>query len=189
MKVVVPENQNEVTIRQHQQWEKAIAGLSDEEIESRHDLKLEKIAVFTTLSREQATLLTAEDVDSMNELINEGLNRPGVFKDRFKFNGIEYGFHPNLDKMASSEYINLVEYQFNAETLHRSAAILFRPITKELLGTYQIEKYNGTDEHCETMRDLPLSIMNGAVVFFSNLTRELSDCIQTYLAKVPMKEL
>jgi hypothetical protein len=63
-------------------------------------------------------------------------------------------------------------------------AILFRPIKNEdKFGNYTIKKYKGT-EGCEQMKDIKLNLVNGALVFFLNLSKELQLSTQESLKEV-----
>jgi hypothetical protein len=59
--------------------------------------------------------------------------------DRFKINGQEFGFIPNLDDMTAGEFADLDDYFQNAETWHKMLAVLYRPVTKKLANAYDIE--------------------------------------------------
>ena len=63
-------------------------------------------------------------------------------------------------------------------------AVLYRPVTSEdAFGSYNIEKYNGTEKYAEVMKEMPLSIVNGVLFFFLNLGEELENYIQRYTAE------
>jgi hypothetical protein len=83
--------------------------------------------------------------------------------------------------MLTGEYVDLMNYNSEPENLHKLMAILFRPIVSEdMSGNYKIEKYNGSETWCNQMKQTPLNIVNGALVFFLNLSRELRKSIQRY---------
>ena len=74
-----------------------------------------------------------------------------------------------------------MNYNSEPENLHKLMAILFRPVvSKDITGNYKIAKYNGSEEYAETMKDTPLNIVNGALVFFLSLSRELKKAIQKF---------
>jgi hypothetical protein len=102
--------------------------------------------------------------------------------------GVEYGFIPNLDKMTTAEYIDLRTYDADVETLHKTMAILFRPVTfKDGFDNYKIEGYSGTEATAEKMKQMPFNVVNGALVFFYNLSNELADSIQKYTEQEVLK--
>jgi hypothetical protein len=60
-------------------------------------------------------------------------------------------------------------------------AILFRPIKNEdSLKNYVIENYAGTTEYAEIMKGTPINIVNGALLFFCNLAKELQESIRRF---------
>jgi len=175
MKVSIPESIQDITLEQFQ----TLVAL-DDDISDR-DLDVEKVKIFIGLTDEQIDSISESDFKDLVLAIDEALNKPSEFQQRFKMNGVLFGFHPNLDKMLTGEYVDLMNYNSEPETLHKLMAILFRPITtKDLSGNYKIAKYNGSDEWCEIMKQTPLHIVNGALIFFLNLSKELLINIQKY---------
>lgn len=182
MKVTIPESIEDITLRQLQEITKFI----ETEGVTEADIDRKKIQVITGIDLSECSV-SQTDYEDLLSSINKALEEPADFNPRFKMNGVEFGFHPNLDKMSTNEYVDLMTYHSNTETLHKLMAILFRPITgDDKFGNYKIANYKGTDEMCEYMRDTPLSVVNGALFFFLNLSRELRKNIQRYSS---LKEL
>jgi hypothetical protein len=91
--------------------------------------------------------------------------------------------------MCGAEYFDLGKYSTEIEDLHKTMSILFRPITEaDGFGNYKIKDYNGTEELCDVMKLMPLSVVNGALVFFSSLANELLNYIQRYTKEEQAKE-
>tara|TARA_R110000796_G_scaffold103594_2_gene213008 strand:+ start:321 stop:923 length:603 start_codon:yes stop_codon:yes gene_type:complete len=171
MKVTIPESIKDIKLSQFQK----LVSLPDTITDAK--LSIEKIKIFVGLTDEQIKSISQTDKESLVKSIDEALNKPREFEPRFKMGGVEFGFHPNLNDMSTAEHGDLMEYNSEPEELHRLMAILFRPITgKDLLGNYTIAKYNGTSEYCEAMKNTPLNIVNGALVFFLSLSKELRIC-------------
>jgi hypothetical protein len=120
--------------------------------------------------------------------IDVALNAEAPFKNRFKMNGIEYGFIPNFDSIAVNEYVDLNKYGVEVDTLNNLMAILFRPIVKESVGNYDIAKYKGTAEHAEVMKQMPMSLVNGALSFFFHLSSELENSILRFTREAQKKD-
>ena len=118
------------------------------------------------------------DFDGIHAQITEALDTEVPFENRFVLNQVEYGFVPNLDEITTGEYIDLSTYGNSMETLHKTMAVLFRPITKDMaFGSYEIEPYNGTKDRAEVMKQAPMNIVLGMLVFFCDLSRELKNHI------------
>jgi hypothetical protein len=90
-----------------------------------------------------------------------------------KGNTTEFGFMPNMDEMSLGEYIDLEKYISNWDTMHKAMAILYRPIVAGKKEFYEIEKYEGSDKYSDLMKDSPITVSLGAMVFFYHLGKEL----------------
>jgi hypothetical protein len=106
---------------------------------------------------------------------------------QIEFNGVKYGFIPNLDEMSLGEYIDLDNYFHDWDTMDKSMSVLYRPITYSKGGKYLIEDYKGTDNFME-MRNLPLNVVMGAKVFFYHIGIELLNHIPNYLMASEMTD-
>ena len=185
MKVKIPESIKDVTLRQFQE----IFLFSQKEGISDLEIKQEKIKIITGIDLQNASV-SQSDFEYLIKSIDSALETPAAFQRQFTMNGVDYGFHPNLDKMTSGEYFDLMDYGDNPETLHNLMAILFRPIVStDKFGNYKIAKYKGTDDAKELMKDMPLSLVNGALVFFFNLSKELQISIHKYLIQKEQKKV
>jgi len=94
----------------------------------------------------------------------------------------EYGFEPNLSKIAYGAYADITRYE--QITIDKNWAkimsILYRPITKKNGHFYTIEPYTG-EEPSEPFLDVSMEIHFGCLFFFVNLSMELLKGIQKYL--------
>lgn len=185
MKVTLPESINDITLDQYQRYIllSKREGLDDFQFNQR------KIAIFTNLKTQEVVNVKKKDIDDMIIQIDKALNQTVEFKNRFFIDDVEFGFVPNLDKMTGGEFADLSKYGTDIENLHYVMAILFRPITKfDSFKNYKIDIYRGTEGMTEIMKLMPLSVVNGALVFFSNLSNELLNYIQRYTAEELAKE-
>ena len=117
-----------------------------------------------------------------------------LFKDKqelvptFKLYGVEYGFIPNLDEITYGENKDVTTYINDWDSMHKAMAVLFRPIKQKQRDKYIIEEYEGSHKYSEVMKDMPLEVVMGAMVFFYNLTNVLLKSIPSYLEKEVVKE-
>ena len=67
-------------------------------------------------------------------------------------------------------------------------AVLFRPIKHKQRDKYIIEEYEGSQKYSEIMKEMPLDIVMGSMVFFYNLTNVLLKSIPSFLEKEMKRE-
>ena len=67
-------------------------------------------------------------------------------------------------------------------------AVLYRPITFRKGDLYLIEDYEGTDKYAGIMKDSPVNVALGAVVFFYRLGNVLSDYLMDSLTNQIMED-
>ena len=186
MKIVLPENISDITLEQYQRYYKLL--LRDDLTELNFNKR--KIEIFTGLPYRKVKDISHKDYAEILKQIDTALNVDSAFKNTFTLNGIDYGFIPNFDKITTAEYVDLSTFGTDIETLEKTMAVLFRKVTKkDKFGNYQIEYYDGTEEKAEVMKDAPLNIVNGALVFFYSLAKELRNNIQRFTVPPQPKEM
>jgi len=186
MKIILPEHIGEITLDQFQRYHELIKreDINDFEFNKR------KVCIFTGLLYHTLDSLQEKDfVDILNQ-IDKALDTEHEFTSTFILDNINFGFIPNFDKIATKEFVDMDLYKPDQiDTLHKLMAILFRPIKLiDNFNNYSIQEYNGTSKYAELMKQMPLSVVNGALVFFCNLSKELLNNIQKSTAKELLKE-
>lgn len=186
MKIILPENIEEITLEQFQKYSLL---LEREDLDD-FQLNKRKVSIFTGIKYKDLNNIDARDFEDILTQIDIALNVDVKFKDRFVLNGVEFGFIPNFDKISTKEFVDLSLYPLDdIETYHNLMAILFRPIKKtDSFGNYNIKSYNGTERYAELMKQTPMNIVNGALVFFLNLAKELQTSTQKYMEVELLKE-
>jgi len=129
-----------------------------------------------------------KDVDYLINHINKLFDQEHKFIPTFNLNGVAYGFIPNLDDITYGENKDVTSYINEWGNMHKAMAVLFRPLKQKQGHKYLIEEYEGSHKYSEVMKQMPLSVVLGAMVFFYNLTSELLNYIPSYLEKEVMKE-
>lgn len=134
--------------------------------------------IYGTLDVEKSK--TDQTMSELNELLSTEFD----LVQRFEYDGVEYGFIPNLSKITTGEFIDLDDYMNgHPKQLHKIASILYRPIINKVATYYEIEKYEGTDKHSNTMMNVDCKVILGAMVFFYNLSNSLLLLSNTYIQK------
>lgn len=184
LKLTLPEHIGDITLNQYQRYDKLQTRLEDEDLTIREFNKL-KLNLFAGVPYRSIEDIMQKDIDSLMLQIDTALNQDSEFEHRFKLydvdlgHDVEFAFIPNLDDINNAEYFDLNKYGAEVETLHNLMAILFRPIKKaDSFKNYTIKKYKGTSEYAELMKETPMSVVNGALFFFSSLSSELQKHIQ-----------
>jgi len=128
-----------------------------------------------------------KDVDYLITHINKLFEQEHKFIPTFNLNGVAYGFIPNLDEITYGENKDVTSYINEWGNMHKAMAVLFRPLKQKQGHKYLIEEYEGSHKYSEVMKQMPLSVVLGAMVFFYNLTNELLNYIPNYLEEQLMK--
>ena len=124
-----------------------------------------------------------KDVDNLLAIINKLFDKKHEFIPTFKMKGVLYGFIPKLDDVTYGENKDVTNYINDWGNMHKAMAVLFRPVKKKLNSKYLIEDYEGSHKYSEMMKNMPLDVVLGAMVFFWNLTNALLNSIPNYLEK------
>lgn len=127
--------------------------------------------------------MKATDVDHIAAELNYLFEVDHQFVNQFELYGKRFGFIPKLDDITYGENKDITNYINDWGNMHKAMAVLFRPIEKKLSNQYIIEDYEGSHVYSDIMKDMPLSVVLGSMVFFYNLTKELLNYIPNYLQK------
>jgi hypothetical protein len=113
-----------------------------------------------------------------NDLIGFMGNTELPLQRIIKIDGVEYGFEPNLSKIAYGAYLDIVKYDtFQIdENWGKIMSILYRPITKKIGSMYNIKDYDGTIDETPFLQ-VGMDVHFGALFFFVLLLRDLPNYI------------
>jgi len=126
--------------------------------------------------------LDSLDIDTYNKIVNDLsklLQSTELPLQRFiMIDGVEYGFEPNLSKMAYGAYVDIANYE--GLTIDYKWAevmsILYRPVTKKLGNMYDIKRYDAI-KNARPFLDVSMDVHFGALFFFTTLSKELQSSI------------
>jgi len=168
IEINVPTSLNEVTLGQYQNYLK----IAENNPEGNF-LDAKMIEIFCGIPLSDSYKLKMSSAAAIVDIINELLSQTPKHTERFKLNGIEYGFIPDLDEMSLGEYIDLDNNVSSWEQMHVAMNVLYRPIKTSKVGKYNIEEYDVKNP--EKMKDMPLGSAIGSVFFFLHLGMKLSE--------------
>ena len=174
VKITVPNDLSEIKLWQYQKFLEIQKQNSDENF-----LASKMIEIFCGIELKEAYKMKAKDVHRITGILADMFEQKPVLINRFYLNNIEYGFIPNLDDMTLGEYVDLDTYLPKWEEIEKAMAVLYRPITKTYKGKYQIEDYTAQGQ--DAYKDMPMSIVFGAMFFFYRLGIDLSKIMTFYL--------
>jgi len=135
--------------------------------------------VITGLTKEE---LREKSMDDINPLINQFIEECKDYNDNklqkfIEIGGKKFGFHPNLDNMTFGEYLDLNHFLDNdfTNSLPKIMSILYRPVVAEFMHNYEIEKYDSNVhvKNADLFRDIDMTFVNGAMVFFCLLREDM----------------
>ena len=182
IKLNIPESLNEITLGQYQKWLKITEG---QELNSFFQQKM--IEIFCRSRLIDTLRMKAKDINEITLELNKIFEAKPTLKTLFKLNDKEFGFIPKLDDMSFGEYIDLDTYLADWENMHLAMGVLFRPVTFKRNNEYIIEEYKTASQY--DMKNMPLDVVMGALVFFWNLKSELLKHIVNYLQNQKEVEL
>lgn len=180
--ILIPDNINGITLGQYQRYIAVSEGIEGEFLNQR------AIETLCNVSFGDVVNMAHKDVKEIIQKLTEILEDKSKFVNRFKISTEEFGFMPNLEEMTSGEFADLSNYMGKPHDMHKSMAVMFRPITKRIGEQYDIFPYKGTKEFSDVMKFMPLGVALGASVFFLNLAKELVNCTLHYSKQEIQKE-
>ena len=130
--------------------------------------------------------LSAESYNLLKAKLSQFVSPDGIELQRFiTINGVEYGFEPNLSKMAYGAYADITQWDVISidKNWSKIMSILYRPVIKKKGDKYQIQPYTGDiDETIWLNTDMELHW--GTLFFFINLQMDLLNVIPKYLREM-----
>ena len=143
------------------------------------------IAALSTIPQDIIRKLDIKDVAGILSKIGELQGKQDTtLKKIIEVDGIEYGFHPDMESITLGEYADLESFiQDGVETnLPEIMAILYRPINAKKDKNYRIEPYDG-DIRLRALEMLKMSAeqVQSALVFFYHLLSKLVEIMPLYL--------
>ena len=151
------------------------------------------IAALSDMSKQLINQLSLKDVAVIMEKIAEfQAGQDSSLKRIIEIEGVEYGFHPNLDDITLGEYADLETFIKNGIEQHlpEVMAVLYRKVTEKTdSGVYTIEAYGGDlTIRAEQMKKMSAEQVQSALVFFYRFVSVLSVTSESYLTNL-LKEM
>lgn len=180
----VPATQADIPLFKYQKYAKIV---QDAEGDLAEDFIRAKILeIFCGITLKQAYELPLKELDGVVTHILGLMAEKTELQRRFTMTDpsgktVEFGFMPNMDEMSLGEYIDLEKYISSWEDMHKALAVMYRPIIAGKKEFYEIESYEGSDKYADVMKDAPVTVALGAMVFFYHLGTDLLKTTMHYL--------
>ena len=185
LELKVPQKLEAIKLRQYQEYLKIQKENEDVE-DAANFLNSKCIQIFCGLTLKESYNLPVTMFDGVLSQIGKCFEEPTPLIKEFSMtgsNGVEvtFGMIPSLDEMTFGEYIDLENFMSDWDSMHKAMAVLYRPIKYNNNGKYLIEDYDGSDRYWEVMKDAPVNVALGAMVFFYRLGKKLCKYTMDYL--------
>ena len=151
----------------------------------------ETIAELSNMPKKLIKELALKDVAKVMSRIAQLQNKQDTKLRRIiEIDGIEYGFHPDLDSISLGEYADIETFIKNGIEKHlpELMAVLYRPIKEKKNDIYIINSYDGNIRlRTEEMKKMSAEQVQSALVFFYAFVKKLSQTLQSSLTEVLME--
>jgi len=159
IKIKIPNSLSEITLRQYKRFLK----IQQSETEDRF-LNAKMIEIFCNIELKDVIRLKLKDTNDIISVLSELFNQKPSLVTKFKLNGVEYGFHPELDDLLLGEYIDLDNFIGDWDNMEKAMNVLYRPIIVRLKDKYNIEEYQ--IENSVNLLDMPMDAVLSSIFFF-----------------------
>ena len=185
VEISLPKSINDIKLKDYQRYMKVYEANKD--VDDANFLELKLLEAFCEIDLLTANQMPFETFDFALEHMSNVFKQKTPLTRRFKMKGTdgvtaEFGFIPNLSKMSLGEYVDLDTYISDMDNMHKAMAVLYRPVHNSWEGKehYRVAEYEGTEKYAEVMKEMPLGIALGAMVFFYRLGMKLSKHMMDY---------
>jgi len=192
LQLKVPQRLSGIKLRQYQEYLKVQQKLEEGE-ESENFLNSKCIQIFCGVTLKESYNLPVKMFNGVLKKISDCFEEETPLIRKFTMTGtdgasIDFGFIPDLENMTFGEYVDLDNFISDWDNMHKAMAVLYRPITFEKNDKYLIEEYKGNDMYWEIMKDAPVNVALGAMVFFYRLGKKLAKYMMLYLQQQAQKD-
>ena len=187
MKITVPDSLADITVKQY----KELAEIKHDQ--DSNEWIIEAVCVLCQIEKSIVEKLTINELAQIAEIIkklNDEDHNNQPLKQKIKYKGKRYGFHPNLSKLTVGEFADLESYCADGffTNINQILGILYRPIAREGGDFYTIEEYTG-DHFPNYWDELKMDVVLGAVNFFLSIGVSLTNGLANYLAEQEKRTL
>ena len=173
----VPTTMNDITLGQYQKYIK----VADENEGADEFVNKKLIEIFCNITLRDVEQIPMVEAEKVITILGKAFEEKPELIRHFKLLDVEMGFIPKLDDISLGEYIDLENTISDWQQMHKAMAVLFRPVNFKSKDKYTIAPYSPNEDIQSLMKEMPLDVVMGAMVFFYDLGRELSIATLNYM--------
>jgi hypothetical protein len=166
MKLIVPNKMSEIKLADYQKF---VRLEGDDEFLAR-----KAVEIFCGLKMDVILQMKASSLTSVTNVLMKAFAERPALTQRFTIGKQSFGFIPSLEEITVGELNDIDQYISDWPQMHRAMAVLYRPVVATFGNRYEIEKYEGSEKYAEQMKQMPLDVTIGAMLFFWTLGKDLS---------------
>ncbi len=186
----IPTSLSDIKLKEYQKYVKDVKHLTEKEDmteEQSEFANLKLLECFCGITMKEAYKLPMTEFNFIIKHINDLFKKETGHTLKFDMtdpdgNKVTFGFIPKLEDISMGEFVDLEKYIGDWQQMHKAMAVLYRPIIHKRKEFYLIEDYKGSDKYSDVMLDAPIQVAIGSMVFFYNLSKELSKHLTDSLA-------
>ena len=175
MKLIVPNKMSEIKLADYQKF---VRLEGDDEFLSR-----KAVEIFCDLKMDVILQMKSSSLTSVTSILMNAFAEKPALTQKFTIGKQTFGFLPSLEEITVGELNDVDQYISDWSQMHKAMAVIYRPVVATFGNRYEIEKYEGSDKYAEQMKEMPLDVTIGAMLFFWTLGKDLSVASLTSLAK------
>lgn len=175
VKIVVPTQWSAITLKTYLELQKDLKVYGDND-EGYIACLMHHLCGFNAQYLHQLDTETFTKIK--NDLVGFMSNTQSELQRIINIDGVEYGFEPNLSKMAYGAYLDITKYDTFTidDNWAKIMSILYRPIVKKHGSIYEIKDYDGNIDETKFL-EVPMDVQFGALFFFVRLLTGLPSVI------------
>tara|TARA_B100000780_G_scaffold68842_1_gene45594 strand:+ start:749 stop:1399 length:651 start_codon:yes stop_codon:yes gene_type:complete len=176
IKITIPTSLKDITLGQYKRFLKLEDSIEDERF-----LNAKMIEIFCGIELEQVMLLQVSDSQEIVKILSQLFDEKPTLVKRFKLNGVDYGFHPQLDDLTLGEYIDLDTFIGDWENMEKAMNVLYRPVIVKLKDKYSIDEY--VTQNDDLLLNMPMDAVMSSIFFLWNLGLDLAKTMTNSLGE------
>jgi len=176
IKITIPTSLKDITLSQYKRFLKLEDSIEDERF-----LNAKMIEIFCGIELEQVMLLQLKDSEEIAKILSQLFDEKPILVKRFKLNGVDYGFHPQLDDLTLGEYIDLDTFIGDWENMEKAMNVLYRPVIVKMKDKYNIDEY--VTQNDDLLLNMPMDAVMSSIFFLWNLGLDLAKTMTNSLGE------